>query len=97
MPLLPKVSLFSLFGIANGLCFGLSYMMTPEDYVYYFGYKGNGRYSDMIRSQFGSNTLANAVWTVPSLFLVGAYMHSKLGALTMAKFTPLCFLSVCAF
>ena len=71
--------------------------MSPEDYVYYFGYKGNGRYSDMVRSQFGSNNLVNAAWTVPSLLFVGQYMHSKAGALTMAKFTPLCFLSVMAF
>ena len=71
--------------------------MTPEDYVYYFGYKRNGRYSDMVRSQFGSNNLANAVWTVPSLLLVGQYMHSKVGALTMAKFTPMCLFAVMAF
>jgi hypothetical protein len=45
--------------------------MSEENYLYYFAYKGNGRYSDALRSLVGSNNLTNAAWTVPSLIVVG--------------------------
>ena len=64
-------NLFTIFGVANGIGYGLSHFMSKENYAYYFGYKGDGRISNMFRSFMGSNTLANAVWTVPSLLVLG--------------------------
>ena len=46
---------------------------------------------------FGSNNFNNAIWTGPALIALGLHMHSKVGALTIAKFTPLAMLSVAAF
>ena len=86
-----------MFGLLNATCFGLSYLMEEKTYKYYFAYKGNGRYFDAIRSMFGSNTLANAAWTIPSLLFCGQYMHNKVGALTMFKFTPLALLGILSF
>ena len=94
---LPKLSWFTLFGIGNAFCYGLSHLMSEKDYHYYFAYKGNGRGSDWFRSQMGSNNFANAVWTIPSLIFVGQYMHGKVGWMTMFKFTPLALLSILAF
>ena len=64
-----SMNLFALFGVLNLTGYGLSHVMSEKDYVYYFGYKGNGRFSDCIRSQFGCNRAANA-WTAP--FMIGA-------------------------
>jgi len=94
---LPKLSWFTLFGIGNAFCYGLSHLMSEKDYHYYFAYKGNGRGSDWFRSQMGSNNFANAVWTIPSLIFVGQYMHGKVGWMTMFKFTPLALFSILAF
>ena len=75
MPILRKTPWFAAFGFLNAACYGLSYMMSEEDYVYYFGYKGEGRYTDLVRSNLGSNTLTNAMWTAPALIVGGLYMH----------------------
>ena len=71
--------------------------MKQKDYNYYFAYDGTGRFSNQFRSMFGSDRLANVCWTAPSLILGGQYLHSKLGAMTMLKFTPLAMLSTLAF
>ena len=97
MPILRKTPWFALFGLINGACYGLSYMMSEEDYVYYFGYKGEGRYSDLIRAQVGSNTLTNAMWTAPALIVGGMYMHKQVGYMTMGKFTLMSLLGIAAF
>lgn len=95
--ILPKISWFALLGGINLACYGLSLMMSPEDYLYYFAYRGTGRYTDMLRSFVGSNVLGNAIWTGPGLILAGQYMHSKVGAMTMLKFTPMALLATMAF
>ena len=46
---------------------------------------------------FGSNNINNAIWTGPALIALGLHMHGKVGALTMAKFTPLALLSIATF
>ena len=97
IPILPKLSWFSIFGIANLFCYGLSHVMSPRDYLYYFSYKGNGRLSDLVRSNLGSNNMINAAMTSSILIFSGQYLHSKLGALTMGKFTALSLLSIAAF
>ena len=97
MPILRKTPWFALFGLTNAACFGLSYMMSEEDYVYYFGYKGEGKYTDLLRCQFGSNTLTNAMWTAPALIVGGLYMHKQLGYMIMSKFTVMSLLGITAF
>ena len=91
-----SLSLFTLFGLLNGFCYGLSYFMKEKDYVFHFGYKQNGRYSEMIKSQFGSNNLINAAWTSPLLIVGGHYMQSKMGYLRMLQFAGLTLVSVFA-
>ena len=49
----------------------LSKMMSEEDHVYYFGYKGNGRTTDSLRSMVGSNNIMNILWTAPILIFGG--------------------------
>jgi hypothetical protein len=95
--ILPKIPLFALFGAINLGCYGLSLFMSQKDYEFYFGYKGNGRYSDFFRALFGSNNFNNAIWTGPALIALGLHMHGKVGALTMAKFTPIALLSIATF
>jgi len=85
-----------LFGATNAFCYGLSHLMEDQDYEYYFGYKGNGKYFDAIRSQFGCDKIRNA-WTAPFMIGAGWFMQGKVGAMTMLKFTPLAFLTVLAF
>ena len=74
IPDLSKISLFTVFGFANAYCYGLSHCMSKKDYLKKFAYKKNGKLSDLILSNFGSNTFMNAVWTVPTLVLCGQYM-----------------------
>ena len=90
-------NLFTLFGLGNGVAYGLSHVMSKENYVYYFGYKGSGRITDMARSLVGSNTLANAAWTVPSLLVMGGLLQKQLGAVTMMKYTTLSLFGICSF
>ena len=97
MPILSKLPWFSLFGLANVFCYGLSHMMSEKDYLYYFSYKGNGRGSDLVRSNFGSNNLMNVAWTAPMLIVGGAFIHSKLGALKSLKFTALSLVMISGF
>ena len=97
VPFLDKISWFALLGGINLACYGLSLMMTPEDYKFYFAYDGTGRYTDMARSMVGSNKLGNVIWTAPALILGGQYLHTKLGAVTALKFTALSVVSTVAF
>ena len=92
-----KVSLFTFFGFANAACYGLSHVMSENNYRQYFAYKGTGKSFDLFRSWFGSESAYNAGWTVPSLILLGQYMHGKVGPLTMLKFTPIALLGIAGF
>ena len=90
------VNLFTLFGIGNGIGYGLSLVMSKENHTYYFGYKGNGRITDMVRSLFGSNNIANAAWTVPSLLVLGQVLQKQVGAVKMLKYSTMSIFGVCA-
>lgn len=81
---------FVLFGLLNGLGYAASLLMRQEDHKFHFAYDGS-RYSAfrVFKSMIGSNTFANAVWTVPSLIGVGWYLNSKLGATRTTKFFAL--------
>ena len=81
-----KVPLWSLFGLANVFCYGLSLMQKEEDYLYYFAYKGEGAVNTQLRANFGSNKVGNVAWTAPSLILLGHHFHSRLGPMKMFKF-----------
>ena len=94
---LPKISWFALFGLGNLFCYSLSHMLPEKDYKYYFAHTGEGRLSTLIRSNFGSDRFSNIMWTAPALIVAGQYMHGKVGALTMFKFTPLAVLSILCF
>ena len=37
-----KVGIWTLFGLTNAFCFGLSYLMNEKDYKNYFAYRGDG-------------------------------------------------------
>ena len=81
---------FVLFGLLNGLGYGASLLMRPEDHQFHFAYDGSRSSAFRVfKSMFGSNTFANAVWTVPSLIGVGWYLNSKLGAAKTTKFFAL--------
>ena len=88
---------FAVLGGLNLGAYGLSLLMDKEDYVYYFGYKGEGRFSDLARGMIGSNVATNALWTGPALIGLGGYLHRTCGAMTMLKFTPLAIFGVGAF
>ena len=95
--LLSKVSFFTLFGLANAVGYGLSHVMSQDDYRRYFAYTGNGKTFNQVRSWFGSENIYNAAWTVPSLLFFGQYMQGKVGPLTMLKFTPIALIGIMGF
>jgi hypothetical protein len=78
---------FAMLGLFNALAYGASLLMPKDWYTYHFGYRGHptGIFKS-IKSQVGSNTLANAIWTSPVLILLGGFMHNKVGPLAMTKF-----------
>ena len=78
---------FALFGVFNALAYGASLIMPKDWYRYHFGYRAypSGLFKT-IKSQIGSDTFANVVWTSPTLILLSGFMHKKVGALGMTKF-----------
>jgi hypothetical protein len=81
---------FVIFGLLNGLAYGASHLMRKEDYLYHFAYDGQrSSLFNAFKSMFGSNTFANAVWTVPSLIGCGWYLGGKLGQIKTTKFFAL--------
>jgi hypothetical protein len=87
--ILPKLSIFGILGLTNAFCYGLSHFMSEKDYHYYFAYEGDGRGSKLIRGMIGTDRFANAVWTIPTLLMLGIHMQSRVGAVTMLKFGTL--------
>lgn len=78
---------FVLFGLANALAYGASLFMTKDQYLYHFSY--DGERSALFRpfkSMMGSNNLANAIWTAPSIIGFGWYLNNRLGSLKLTKF-----------
>jgi hypothetical protein len=77
---------FAAFGLLNALAYGASLLMPKEWYRYHFGYRSEpiGLFKT-IKSQIGSDTLANAIWTSPTLILLSGFMHKKVGPLAMSK------------
>ena len=78
---------FALFGILNGLAYGASLIMPQDWYRFHFAYTGYpARMFKSIKSQIGSDTFANVVWTAPSLILVNWHLQGKISPLVMTKF-----------
>lgn len=78
---------FAVFGLLNAVAYGASLLMPKDWYQYHFGYRAypTGLFK-FVKSQVGSDTLANAIWTSPTLILLGGFMHKKVGPLAMTKF-----------
>eukprot|EP00352_Strombidinopsis_acuminata_P005650 CAMPEP_0176349570 /NCGR_PEP_ID=MMETSP0126-20121128/8761_1 /TAXON_ID=141414 ORGANISM="Strombidinopsis acuminatum, Strain SPMC142" /NCGR_SAMPLE_ID=MMETSP0126 /ASSEMBLY_ACC=CAM_ASM_000229 /LENGTH=103 /DNA_ID=CAMNT_0017699021 /DNA_START=138 /DNA_END=449 /DNA_ORIENTATION=+ len=66
---------FILFGLGNLACYGLSLYMYPQNYKQYFAYRGGKSAFAPLRAQMGSDSLANAGWTVPSMLACGYYLN----------------------
>ena len=82
---------FAIFGVANIAAYGLSQLMSKDNYVYHFGYKGD-RFSlfNFVKSQFGSNTFSNVAWTAPTLIALNWYLKSRgVSNLVLTKFFAL--------
>ncbi len=78
---------FALFGFMNALAYGASLIMPKDWYTYHFGYTAYpARLFKSFKSQIGSDTFANVVWTSPTLILLSTFMHKKVGSLVMTKF-----------
>jgi hypothetical protein len=78
---------FALFGLFNALAYGASLIMPKDWYRYHFGYRAYPTsLFKFVKSQVGSETLANVIWTSPTLILLSIFMHKKVGPLAMTKF-----------
>lgn len=78
---------FAIFGLMNALAYGASLFMPKDWYTYHFGYRAYPTsVFKFFKSQFGSNTLANVIWTAPVLVLLSGFMHKKVGPIAMSKF-----------
>jgi len=90
---------FALFGVANIGAYGLSLLMPKDNYIFHFGYKGD-RFSifNFLKSQVGSNTFSNVVWTAPTLIALNFYLRNKgVSHLVLSKFFILSLLSSYVF
>jgi hypothetical protein len=78
---------FGLFGIANAAAYGLSLFMAKDNYNYHFGYRGE-KFSifNFIKSQIGSNTFANVIWTAPTLIGLNMFLKGRFSNLVLTKF-----------
>lgn len=78
---------FTLFGIANLVGYGLSYVMSKKNYDYHFTYTGEGQsLFRPVKSMIGSTNLLNVVWTAPVLIGFGYELNKRMGALFTTKF-----------
>ena len=88
---LSKIPLFAVLGGLTLGAFGLSRVMTKEDYHSYFAYKGgfDSRLMNLPRAMIGNDNPMSALCTGISLIGLGTYMHMKTGPIVMLKFTAL--------
>ena len=86
-------NLFYMFGAANILCYGLSFLMEKDNYDYYFKYQGSGKFFQPIKSLFGSTAFGNVSWTSAFLFYSGHFLQKNLGTIATTKCFGLALLS----
>ena len=81
---------FALFGVLNIGLYGLSHLISKEQYKYHFSYDGlSGRLFTPLKAMAASETMANVVWTAPSLIACNLYLRGKVPALSLTKFFAL--------
>ena len=78
---------FAAFGVANIVGYGLHLYMNKDRYNYHFAYTGTDGRSTFkpLKAMIGSETLANIVWTAPTLILLNLYLQPKVGSLVLTK------------
>ena len=76
---------FVFWGVANLGVFGLSKLMTKENFDYHFAYTCNGKMMQPLKSLMVADSLANVGWTAPSLILGGLYLNQRLGSMRTLK------------
>ena len=95
-----KIPIYALLGGLNLAAYGLSLFMTKEDYLEYFAYRGGSssgdgsRATNLPRAMIGSNNFMNAAESAGLMIVLGGYMHSKVGAMTMLKLAGLSCLGI---
>ena len=101
VPGIGQVSVFTILGLANVVGYGLSHLMTKEDYRYHFAYTGkdvgSAGSSRFAKSLIGSESLINTAANAGLLIGCGQIMQKKVGLMTMMKFAPLPFIGALAF
>ncbi len=66
---------FAIFGVGNFLAYGAHLFMNREQYLYHFSYQTYPKKMfKAVKSLFGSEYLANIIWTAPSLILLNLYL-----------------------
>jgi len=76
---------YALLGVGNIMAYGLSHLMTKENYEYHFAYKGEGKMFNWIKSQVGCNTIDSVIWTAPSLILGNYFLMKRCGPIVATK------------
>jgi len=66
---------FAILGVANVMAYMASLFMSKDQYKYHFSYSGYpARIFKPLKSQIGSDTFDNVVWTAPSLIGLSLFM-----------------------
>ena len=67
---------FALLGVANLVGYGLSYIMKPDNYIYFFGYTGReSRITQPFKAMMASDNYKNVGWTAPILIYLNFLLH----------------------
>ena len=89
---------FAIFGVLNALAYGAYLFMDKENYKYHFAYTAYpARIFKPFKSMIGSDTLANVIWTAPTLIGLSIYMQKQVGPMVMTKFFALSLFSSFVF
>lgn len=89
---------FALLGVANALAYMANLFMSRDQFKYHFAYTAYpARMFKPLKSQIGSDTFANVIWTAPTLIGLSLFMHKKVGSLIMTKLFFLSLLSTSVF
>ena len=76
---------FVAWGLANATIFGLSLVMSKENFDYHFAYRGTGKLTQPLKANMAAESLNNVAWTAPSLIFGGMYLNSRVGPLLAMK------------
>ena len=88
---------FAMFGIAQFTLYGFSLISNTENFDYYFGYTGDGRFFQPFRSMIASERFYNAAGNSFALIVGGTYLQSKIGVMASTKFFAMTLLSTYLF